>query len=148
MTDAEHLENVHKEGVVAGVRFCQSALRDAQEVCNPREKRGMKHALDVVAALYDRKDREQKQYFAQLNRTPDASPGEYQQVAALVCMDMDCLKDISEQNVSLEELKEHILHYWQLKEDATKDPAARNSRFQAAQALFNLPQLNQTPGVL
>jgi hypothetical protein len=68
VTDAEHLENSHKEGVVAGVRFCQSALRDAEDICAWGEKKGMALAFTVVGDLYKKKDWEQKEYFATLNQ--------------------------------------------------------------------------------
>lgn len=64
---------------------------------------------------------------------------EYQQVAALVCMDLDMLKILSERSdMTLEELKEHISIIVENKEQLINDSKIRQSRYQAASLVFGL----------
>jgi len=65
---------------------------------------------------------------------------EYQQVAALVCGDVDILHEVaSDKSLDAEALRSHINLTYELKEKAISDPKDRENRFNAGMMLFNLP---------
>ncbi len=62
---------------------------------------------------------------------------EYQEVAALVCMEIDILFDISQQEgITVEELKEGIIFLHNNKEEIIKDAEKRKMRYNAGCLLF------------
>ena len=62
---------------------------------------------------------------------------EYQQVAALACLDIDLLSDICEQeDMTLERLKAQIRLVKGNKDDMISDPRSRNKRYTAATLVF------------
>ena len=63
---------------------------------------------------------------------------EYQQIAALVCLDLDVLKDIAEQpNNTADQLVKQILFTWEKKEKLIQDAQHRKSRYEAASLIFS-----------
>ena len=66
---------------------------------------------------------------------------EYQQIAALVCLDLDTLLEVStDRDITLEELREQIKLTHSLKEEMIVDSDIREKRFNMAVMLFNLPK--------
>ena len=64
---------------------------------------------------------------------------EYQQVAALVCLDMDMLADISnDSTITLEDLKAQIKHFAAEMKKYQEDAEYRKMRYNACCVLFNL----------
>lgn len=65
---------------------------------------------------------------------------EYHQVAALACMDLELLADISEESdITLEELKEHIKYTNVAIKRIQTEKEYREMRFNAAMMIFNIP---------
>lgn len=63
---------------------------------------------------------------------------EYQQVAALVCMDLDILLECANcGDMTAEELVAQIRHAHEQKESMTADPKIRQSRYEAASIIWN-----------
>jgi len=70
---------------------------------------------------------------------PPEKAEEYQQVAALVCMDIDTLLEISQQpENTVKDLQDQIALLHEMKEDIIKNPEKRKSRYNAACALFGM----------
>lgn len=66
---------------------------------------------------------------------------EYQQVAALVCNDLDCLHDIATtQNLTAEQLVKQIALTHKMKDEVIADKENRERRFYAVMMLYNLPR--------
>jgi hypothetical protein len=66
---------------------------------------------------------------------------EFMQVAAIVCIDIDLLKDIAEQpNRSAEELVQAILHLHEKKELLIRNADVRQFRYAALRRVFSLLQ--------
>lgn len=63
---------------------------------------------------------------------------EYQQVAALVCLDLDVLLEVSQdQGMTVDRLRDHIRSTCKMKDEAISDPAARESRYACTSAIFH-----------
>lgn len=69
---------------------------------------------------------------------------EYQQVAAITCLDLDLLKDLADDStITLKELKDYIIHIHEQKEKMVADGGARINRFNTSALLFRLNQLSK-----
>lgn len=64
---------------------------------------------------------------------------EYQQVAGLVCMDLDLLNDLANSSDSLEDLKYHVNFYHARKNVYISDKKEREQQYALTQMLFSLP---------
>lgn len=67
---------------------------------------------------------------------------EYQQVAALVCRDIDVLVEVigSHPNMEAKELREHIHYLKKMKDEAINDKKIREMRFNAGVFLASIPK--------
>lgn len=66
---------------------------------------------------------------------------EYREVAALVCMDLDCLGIAAERSdATADELRELIKLAIETKDQTTQQPEVRRRRYAAAAMLFSLPR--------
>ncbi len=62
---------------------------------------------------------------------------EYMEIAALVCLDLDVLKDIAEcRNMTAQQLVKQILHTHKQKENLINDQKAREMRYGSASLVF------------
>lgn len=69
---------------------------------------------------------------------------EYQQVAALTCLDIDLLADIAEdKSMTADQLRDQIVHLKELKDKLISDKADRESRYSAACMIFSLTVLEE-----
>ncbi len=104
---------------LTGKPICQMPITD-----EPNLARAVIHCLDdeSVAALCSALCQRQ----------------EYQQVAALVCLDLDVLQEVASNGGGCVDLVKQIAHTHKQKEEVTSKGSARRARFEAAQTLFHL----------
>lgn len=83
--------------------------------------------LDIAEAVCEEAEKDRQ-----------AKVTEFQQVAAIVCLDLDLLHEMSKEATQLEELRDQVQHAFAQMEVAMNDPEVRASRFAAASAIFSL----------
>ncbi len=65
---------------------------------------------------------------------------EFKEVAGLVCMDLDLLKDIaSDTSLTADKLRKQIEHTVKQKDEMIADASVRSRRYYAASMIFSLP---------
>lgn len=65
---------------------------------------------------------------------------EYQQVAALISLDLDLLHSVSNrQDLTLDDLREHIAYTIEKRDEAVSNAEARKQRYHMTSMLLNLP---------
>ena len=64
---------------------------------------------------------------------------EYQQVAGIVCEEINLLHTLSQRAKTLESLQFHVNHLHDLKENIIKDKQTRSEMYSLMYALYNLP---------
>jgi hypothetical protein len=65
---------------------------------------------------------------------------EYREVAALVCFELDMIKDMSDEGLTAEEYKGQINLLHEKKEDWIKNPEYRKMMYDSTSLLFSLPR--------
>lgn len=65
---------------------------------------------------------------------------EYQQVAALMALDLDLLQTVSKRkDMTLDQLREHIVYTIEKRDEMINNPESRKQRYLSAAMLFSIP---------